>query len=496
MTAVNTGAPAVGRGPRDQPGFIQRHGLWNQEQEAAAEQVREQIKANGLRHIRLSWCDQHGIARGKTLTVREAMRALRDGKDFQFVTALFDTTNHPIVPPFGAGGFAGVPELDGLPDGVLVPDPATFRVLPWVDDTGWMLCDAYFSNGRELPFSTRGVLRRQLEALTEAGFDYITGLEFEFYVFRLEDPKLAMHEVGYPPEPPAVSALAHGFQYLTESRGDEVHDLLAILQGHVEALGLPLLTVEDEWGPGQLEFTFAPQAGLKSADDAVLFRTAIKQVCRRLGYHATFMARPAFEHCFSTGWHLHQSLQPAGTADNAFADQDAAECLSPLGYQWLAGLLEHAVPASVFTTPTINGYKRYRPDSFAPDRVSWDSENRGSMLRVIGEPGAPDSHIENRIGDPAANPYLYLASQVASGLDGIRRGLTPPAAVAEPYKSAAPRLPASLMDAVSALDSDRFFRAALGSTFIDYLVKLKEFEIGRFLQHVTDWEHREYFEMY
>jgi glutamine synthetase len=305
-----------------------------------------------------------------------------------------------------------------------------------------------------------------------------------------------MDECGWPPDPPKVSGLSHGFQYLTESRGDEIDGLLSVLAENVQALGLPLLSVEDEWGPGQIEFTFAPEEGIATADNALLFRTAIKQICRRLGYHATFMARPAFDNCFPTGWHLHQSLKQPGSGTNAFRDESGEMRLSEVGRQWLAGLLDHAVAGSVFTTPTINGYKRYRPDSFAPDRVSWDAENRGSMLRVIGEPGSNAAHIENRIGDGAANPYLYLASQVASGLDGILRELSPPPSVHEPYRSEAPLLPRSLMEAVEALRADSFFKGAFGEPFVDYILKLKDFEINRFLQHVTDWEHREYFEMY
>jgi glutamine synthetase len=478
-------------------GFIERHGLWSDEQRDAAERVLAEVHEKDLRQIRISWGDQHGILRGKTLTAAEFAATLADGKDFQFVTSIFDTTNHPIVPPFGAGNFEGVPELTGLPDGILVPDPTTFRTLPWVEKTGWLLSDAYFQSGREHPFSTRGVLRRQLAALAAAGYDYVAGLEIEFYVFRMLDPKLAPEQCGYPPDPPAVNGLAHGFQYLTENRNDEIHDLLWTLHENTAALGLPLRTIEDEWGAGQIEFTFAPEGGMQAADHALLFRSAIKQICRRLGYHATFMARPAFPDYFASGWHVHQSLAPHGAGGNAFADPAGEARLTDLGMRFVAGLLEHAIPASVFTTPTINGYKRYRPDSFAPDRVAWAVENRGALLRVIGEPGSAACHIENRIGDPAANPYLYLASQVASGLDGIERGLDPGAPVEEPYLAAAkPALPASLMEAVAALRADTFFRDTFGEAFVDYVLRLKEYEIGRFLQHVTDWEHREYFEMY
>lgn len=476
-------------------GFIDRHGLWTDAQREAAKRVRAQVREHDLAQVRIAFGDQHGIVRGKTLTVPEFLRSLEDGKDFQFVTTIFDTTNHPIVSPFAAGNFPDVPELTGLPDGILVPDPTTFRLVPWLDRTGWVLSDAYFQSGREHPFSTRGVLRRQLAELRAAGYELQAGLEIEFYVFRLDDPMLEIADSGYPPEPPRVSGIAHGYQYLTESRADEIDELLRTLQGHVTSLGLPLLTMEDEWGPGQLEFTFGPEPGLQAADHALLFKSAIKQLCRRLGYHATFMARPVFPELFGTGWHVHESLAgPDG--GNAFSDPAGLAHLTPVGMQWVAGLLEHAVAGSLFTTPTVTGYKRYRPDSFAPDRVTWAVENRAALVRVIGQPGSSSCHVENRVGDPAANPYLYLASQVAAGLDGIRRDLDPGAPATEPYRADAVPLPASLMDAVAALRRDDFFRRAFGDTFVDYILQVKEFEIARFLQHVTDWEHREYFEMY
>lgn len=477
-------------------GFIERHDLWSGEQQQTAAEIVARLESGTIQRVRLGWGDQHGIVRGKTLTLQEFRRCLRDGKDFQLVTTIFDTTNHPIVPPFAAGNFDGVPELTGLPDGVLVPDPTTFRTLPWVEGTAWVLSDAYFANGRPVPFSTRDVLRRQLTALTEFGFDYLTGLEIEFYVMRLEDAMLAPEDCGWPPTPPRVSGLAHGFQYLTESRGDEIHELLSTIEENLLELGLPLLTIEDEWGPGQLEFTFEPQPGLEAADNALLFRTAIKQLCRRLGYHATFMARPAFPEFFSTGWHVHQSLAPRGGSGNAFTDEGGLERLSETGRHWVGGLLEHAVAGSVFAVPTINGYKRFRPDSFAPDRVGWAVENRGALLRVIGEPGSAAAHVENRVGDPAANPYLYLASQVAAGLDGLRREIDPGPPSEEPYSATGTPLPKSLMEAVDALRADEFFTEAFGAEFVSYLTRIKQHEIGRFLEHVTDWEHTEYFEMY
>ena len=155
-----------------------------------------------------------------------------------------------------------------------------------------------------------------------------------------------------------------------------------------------------------------------------------------------------------------------------------------------------ATEASVFATPTVNGYKRFRPNSFAPDRITWAVENRGAMIRVVGGAGDPGAHIENRAGEPCANPYLYMASQIAAGLDGLSNKIDPGPPERAPYESDKPKLPTSLMDAVTALRSGSLYRGAFGDAFIDYLLAVKQSEINRFLGHVTDWEQREYFEVY
>jgi glutamine synthetase len=160
---------------------------------------------------------------------------------------------------------------------------------------------------------------------------------------------------------------------------------------------------------------------------------------------------------------------------------------------WMAGLLEHARGAAAFSTPTLNGYKRYRPFSLAPDRAIWGRDNRGVMVRVLGAPGDPASHLENRVGEPAANPYLYMASQVVSGLDGLKRKADPGPSADAPYDTKAPPLPRSLGEALSALREDKVFRAGFGDFFVDYYLKLKQAEIDRFDSEVSDWEQREYF---
>ncbi|MCP4620475.1 MAG: glutamine synthetase [Bradyrhizobium sp.] len=476
--------------------FVERHGLWSAEQKEAAGRLARIVEERKLEVIRLAFPDQHGILRGKTLIAGEAIASLQSGCSMTTSLLAKDTAHRSVFPVFSSGGGFGMKEMEGAADALMVADPTTFRVLPWAPTTGWMLCDLYFNDGRAVPFATRGLYARVLDQLAKRGFEFVAGLEVEFHLFKLDDAKMAPQDAGQPGNPPDVSLLSHGYQYLTEQRYDQMEPALEIIRRDVLALGLPLRSVEVEFGPSQCEFTFQPTKGLVPADTMVLFRSAVKQIARRHGYHATFMCRPKLPNIFASGWHLHQSLVSRATGENAFMAKDEGEALSAFGKHYLAGLLEHARASTVFTTPTINGYKRYRSYSLAPDRAIWGRDNRGVMIRVLGGPGEAATRLENRIGEPAANPYLYMASQILSGLDGVDRKLDPGPSADAPYETKAALLPKSLREAVFALSDDPFFRDALGAAFVDYYVHIKNAEIDRFQAEVSDWEHREYFELF
>ncbi|MDQ1694733.1 MAG: glutamine synthetase, partial [Frankiaceae bacterium] len=451
-------------------GFVREHGLLTASQQQAAAHTAELVQEHDLRTIRIIWVDQHGAPRCKFLSSLDYLASLENGCDFSAALLSMDSANNVFTPLFVEGGGFDIPELTGFPDMVLVPDPTTFRVLPWADRTGWVICDAYFSNGKPVPLDGRRLLRGQIDAAAEMGFDYVAGLEVEFYVVRRDSDRIELNESGWPPPPPRVSVLEQGYQYLSEVRLAGINNVVERLRDTYIDLGLPLRTIEDEWGPGQLEITFDPMIGMDSADAMILFRTAAKQVAEQMGCHVSFMARPALPNFFSSGWHLHQSLRDRASGDNAFTSQSADQPLSDVGRQFVAGLLEHAHASMVFSTPTINGYKRYKPYSFAPDRATWAIENRGTFVRVQGDPMEKGAHIENRVGEPGANPYFYVASNVAAGLDGIRRGLTPPPLVeADPYAADAPKLPGSLWEAVAVLENDDFFKDTFGAGFVTFI---------------------------
>ena len=491
-------------------GFIAKHGLWTDEQRRQAEDIKRRIETDNLHLVRLAWADPHGASRAKAVTAPGFAAALTSGHNINVATSTLDSANARIFDSFTRGGGMGLEEMTGSPNLTIVPDPATFRVLPWAPGVGWVLCDEYFNNGVPFHFSPRQLLRKQLKRLAEQGMSALVGLEIEWYLLRVADDHLTPEHTGLPGvrgRPIGTWPVEPGFSYHSESNMDLMQPVLSALAMRFEEIGLPLRSIENEFGPGQVECTFAPRPALEAADHALLFRTATRQLCRRMGFLATFMCRPALKGFYSSGWHLHQSLVNAKDGRNLFMPERGQEYLSPLGRAFLGGLMKHAGACTPFATPTVNGYRRYRPNSLAPDRATWCHDHRGVMIRVLGGPEDPATRMENRIGEPAANPYLYILSQIVAGLDGIENKHEPGSPDDDPYNANRPMLPASLPAALDALEREPLFRAQLGEVFVDYFLKLKRNEAGRFAQwckeagkpegdEPTEWEQNEYFDFF
>ncbi|NYZ13674.1 glutamine synthetase [Azospirillum sp. RWY-5-1] len=474
---------------------VDRPGPWSAEQEQAALRLVAEIDAGRIEVVRFLFADQHGVLRGKALVGAAASKALRRGVSLTTTLIAKDTSHRTVFPVFTTGGGFDMPQMQGASDLLLVPDPSTWRALPWAPNNAWILCDLHFPDGTPVSFCSRRVARRALGGLAAEGVSLTAGLEVEFHLFRVPDRNIRPDQSGQPGMPPEFGLLSTGAQYLTEVTYDAVEPVMEIFRRQLLALGLPLASMEVEFGPSQFEFTFAPTQGIDTADNMVLFRTAMKEIARRHGLHATFMCRPRMPNAASSGWHLHQSLTgPDGR--NLFVPEAGEGDLSAIGRHYLAGLLAHAPGAAVMAAPTINAYKRYRAYSLAPDRVVWARDNRGAMIRMIGGAGDPATRLENRVGEPAANPYLYLASQAVSGLDGLRRRLDPGPAADVPYEAPGPVLPRTLGEAVAALRADPVLAEGFGEGFVDYYARIKEAEIRRFESEVSEWEHREYFDLF
>ena len=486
--------------------FAERCGVQDAARKHALQRMAQLIDARGLELVRFAWCDLHGVTRGKTLVAAAAMKAMDEGVGLVSTLLLKDTSDRTAFKVFEPGGMDELPGFEHASNLLLVADPASFRELPWAAATGWVQAQPWFQHGQPVALDTRRILQAALARLADAGMGMKCGLEVEFHIYRIKDTdaQLDPEQAAWPGLPPAVAMIHPGYNLLTEAWFDMAEEPLRIVQRTAQALGLPLLSLEVELGPSQVEAVFDVTDALTAADNMVLFRNTVKQALRRAGYHASFMCRPPFANVMSSGWHLHQSLVDAQSGRNLFmrdtpaagtSPADAQHTLTEIGEHYLAGLLEHARGMAVFCTPTVNGYGRFRPNALAPQSVLWGRDNRGAMLRVIGAPGDAATRIENRVGEPAANPYLYMASQIHAGLDGITRKLRAPAATNAPYADGDSKLPASLSEALQALQNDAALTAAFGADFVRYFTRIKQAEATRFEQaeDKDDFQRREYF---
>lgn len=496
---------------------------------AACDAVLRRIRDDGIEQVRIGWCDAHGVVRGKTLTPRAVAQALANGVGMVSTILLKDTSDRTAYRVFEPGAAAALPGFRFANNLVLLPDPASYVVLPWAEQTAWLRAEAWFDDATPVGIDSRRILRDALARLAAAGYGMRVGLEVEFHIYRLQSPafdvSLDPSRAAWPGEAPSVAMIHPGYNLLTETSIDACAEPLRIVQRAAVGLGLPLTSLEIELGPSQVEAVFDVSDALAAADAMVSFRNGVRQALRRAGYLATFVCRPPFANVMASGWHLHQSLTDLATGGNAFrrepaptgaaasdaqatdaragaavalADEGGAGAqatLSEVGTRWLAGLLAHGRAMSVFCAPTINAYGRFRPNAMAPNAVVWGRDNRGAMLRVIGGPGDDATRIENRIGEPSANPYLYFASQVHAGLDGIARGLAAPPETTAPYAPGSERLPASLAEALAALAADETLVAAFGAPVVEWLTTIKRAEIARHEQSQDkgDWDAREYF---
>ena len=473
----------------------------------ACKGLAKRVADEGIATVRVGWCDLHGVLRGKTLVASALPSALASGVGMVSTILLKDTSDRTAYRVFEGKLGDSLPGFGFANNLVLRLDPASFRTLPWASTTGWLRADACFDDGAPVPIDTRCILQGALARLDGAGFGLHCGLEVEFHIYRLldrdGDPSLDPTLAAWPGEPPRLAMIHPGYNLLAEGWADMADEPLAIVRATAQGLGLPLRSLEIELGPSQVEAVFDPVDALLAADQMVLFRNGVRQALRRAGYHASFVCRPPFANVMASGWHLHHSLVDRRGA-NAFARGEAAagsaaeaatHTLSDIGAHWLAGLLAHGRAMAPFCAPTINAYARFRPDAMAPQSVVWGRDNRGAMLRVLGGSGDRATRIENRIGEPAANPYLYMAAQIHAGLDGIERRLAPPPEVGAPYAGAGAALPTSLGEALDALGDDETMTRAFTPQVIDWFTRIKRFEIARHeaAEDSQAWQAREYF---
>ncbi|MCT2588448.1 glutamine synthetase family protein [Streptomyces sp. N2-109] len=512
-------SPVHTEGGAGRPAFAVELGLWSAEQAAAAEQIEAHLEEVDL--VRLVFCDPHGLARSKTLTAQTFRTVLRGGMDFSPGPFLFDT-GHAVAVDFLGDPGVGVPEIAGAGNFVLVPDPLTFQMLPGREPrTAWVLGDEFLRDGTPHPLSARNVLRQVCAQYAARRWSAVVGLEVEWYLTRRLPGEAgnAGNGFGLQGAAPVVEALNAGYQFNSDSAYDSVSPVTDPLAMLLLELGLPLRSMEHESGPGQIETTFNPMGALEAADAMLMFRTLTKQTCARSGHHASFMSLPGVEGFDPSGWHLHQSVREEQGGGSLFAAGGPGGGISAQGRAYVEGLLARARDFCLLSVPTVNGYRRLGSGfALSPTRVGWSFEDRSVMVRVVG--GRGSTHIENRVGEPSANPYLAIAAQLFAGLEGLTASVgasAAPQTQTETQNAQDARgaeggwgaLPQSLGEALEAFRGGQGPQL-LGKPLASCLTKLKESELARFQAWqearrraghqeggaVTDWEQREYFASY
>ena len=426
----------------------------------------------GIRFVRFELPDMHGTSRSKLVPIEHAGRYAEEGLNMYGGTVVLDTRSD-VVP-----GTLYNEEI-GYADQRLRPDPATAAVVPWAGDTGRMICDAYWDDGRPLEAAPRHVFRRVLERCRELGFEPLIGIEPEFYLLDGETRQ----------------PLFEGYQIFNTVRNTWVPAIERIVD-EARRFGIDVITANCEYAGSQWEIVFGPSSGMAGPDAAFSFKNAAKEIAHQEGLLATFMSKP-FDDSAGSGAHNHVGLMARDGGENAMSDPADAWGLSKTGQSFIAGQLRHARSIYALLAPTINCLKRRRTHTFSPTNVSWGLEDRSAFVRVKGG-SASSKHVENRAPTGLSNPYLTCAALLGAGVLGIadELELEPPARTPAEEDELKPKLPTTVEESLQALEGDAKIVELLGQEFVTAYTVMRRHELQRFADHVTDWEREEYLEVH
>jgi glutamine synthetase len=434
----------------------------------------DRLAAEGIDVVRVTYPDLIGTDRARDVLLDHLPSACDHG--LAFCRAVYHTSPQGDVVPVTGG-------LDaGLPDVSVWPDLDTLVVLPWEPGVASCLGDVTDpATGQPAPESPRDLLRTVLARCAEHGLRPLVGPELEYFLCD-PAPQSAQGWRRY------TDAL--GNVYTAGLRADPDNHLLRVLR-QLHDLGIGVSSGNHEFDGAQFEINLTHSDALTAADRAFRFKSAVKELARKEGRLATFMAKP-FNDAGGSGFHLHLSCED-NEGQNAFDDPSAPHGLSASARHSVAGVLAHAPALAALLNPTVNSYKRFGPDTLAPWLIDWGLDNRSAMVRIPPERGS-GARLELRLGDASANPYLLIAGAVAAALLGVLAGEEPPAPL-EGYgydTAKAAVLPMSLSAALDALEADTALADVLGKDFTTSFLAYKRNEVERFQRHVTDWEFIEY----
>jgi glutamine synthetase len=438
----------------------------------AIERVITGIKEAGVQQVELQFADVTGAVKTVAVPARRIAVVLADGE-------WFDGS--------AIEGLAREVESDMY----LRPDPTTFSVMePAGIPAARLICEVVTPNGEPYPGDGRGTLRALLDQAESAGLGYLVAPEIEFFLFPAD----------------AIGPLADDpSSYFERSRGRSRRVELEIVAG-LEAMGIHIESSHHEVASGQFELDLPLLPALVAADTITTLKPTIKELARERGMQATFMPKPLAD-AAGSGMHIHQVLVDR-TGRSVFDDTSDAYGLSAIAKAFLAGQLEHAPGMCALVAPVVNSYKRLVPGYEAPVAGSWGRHSRGALIRVPtpvrgdASPGEVfGTRLELRLPDPSCNPYLAFTAMLAAGLDGLDRGseLGPPLEELEhgfggSGHSVTKPLPASLGEALEALEDDDVITAALGSELMELFRSAKTLEWEAYRRQVTQWERDTYFQ--
>jgi glutamine synthetase len=366
----------------------------------------------------------------------------------------------------------------GYGDFVLQPDPATLRPIPWLEATALVLCDVLWHDGKPVAPSPRQVLKRQVERAAELGYTPMFGSELEFYLLKESyEEAHAQHYRGLTPSVPYILDY-----HILATTYDE--PLIRQIRNGMQGAGIKVETSKGEAWPGQQEINFRYADAVTMADNHTVYKNGAKEIAHLNGCSITFMAKPDHE-WIGSSCHIHSSLWREG--ENAFAGE------SDVFKQYLAGQIACLKELAIFVAPTINSYKRFAAESWAPTTLAWGHDNRTCGFRIVGH-GA-GLRAETRIPGGDVNPYLAFAALLAAGLHGIENGLELPDALeGNAYESDAERFPSSLREGIAALEQGTMARPALGDDVVDHYLNYARTEQRLFDEAVTCWERERLYE--
>ncbi|AAY81434.1 glutamine synthetase family protein [Sulfolobus acidocaldarius] len=427
-----------------------------------SQSIKDKLRSYNVEILRFTWVGLDGVIRSKGAQVSHVEELIRTG--IGVTKAMFSFTPMDIISPYGSFG----PQDE---DVFIVPDLSTLTVFP---PSAIVICEVR-DKGKPWEFDLRSKLNARLEKLKEEeGYDVRSSFEMEFYLVKDRKP--------YDD--------ARCFDSSAFYNNPIISEMIKVLTNS----GIDIIRVIKEYGPGQYEFDIVHKNSLRSADEVVIFKEITKQIALSKGIEVNFMPKP-FNKLPGSGMHLNISLWREGK--NVFYDPKDKYGLSELGYNFIAGLLEHAKALTALVAPTVNSYKRLVPGSWAPTKISYGYNNKSTMIRIPTPYPTMESHdrrVEYRVPDASSNPYLVILAVLEAGLDGIERGLKPGNPVNENayLRKDIEDIPRNLREALRELDRDNRLKERIGEQVVREFINIKSAEVEEFESIVTDWEYEVY----